>query len=520
MPASTTASPVIYDIAVIGGGINGCGIARDAAGRGMKVILAEQGDLAQGTSSASTKLIHGGLRYLEHYEFRLVRESLTEREVLMKNAPHIIWPLRFILPHHRELRPAWFLRLGLFMYDHLGGRKLLPATKTLDLRNSVFGQPLTDNFKKGFEYSDCWVDDARMVVLNALDAVTKGATVLTRTRCTGAQRVDGIWQITLHSSDPQKDQATQANQTDQTIYAKTLVNAAGPWVDQLLTDIQQLQGKQRNVRLVRGSHVVVPKIYEHDRAYIFQNGDGRIMFAIPYEQDFTLLGTTDRDHGGQPGEVKIADDEVSYICESASVYFKQPIKPADVVWTYSGVRPLYDDGASAAQEATRDYVLKVSDLDGKAPLLNIFGGKITTYRRLAEDALQKLQPYLPAMGKQWTVKASLPGGDFPVDGVVVLTEKLQKDYHFIDSAWAHSLIRRYGTRAWAVLGDAQTAADMGKAFGATLTEREVRFLQTEEWAVSADDILWRRSKLGLHMTVTQRAGLADWLATRQQQTTA
>lgn len=492
----------IYDMAIIGGGINGCGIARDAAGRGLTVFLAEQGDLAQGTSSASTKLIHGGLRYLEHYEFRLVREALTEREVLLKNAPHITWPMRFVLPHHKQLRPAWLLRLGLFIYDHLGGRKLLPATTTLDLNQHPAGQPLSSGFGKGFEYSDCWVDDARFVVLNALDAQSKGAVIKTRTRCTHIKRMDGVWEVQV------EDLQTQQSYT---VKARTLVNAAGPWIDQVLFSTQSIPNQKRNVRLVRGSHVVVPKLYEHDRAYIFQNGDGRIMFAIPYEHDFTLLGTTDQDHEESLDNIHISEDEAQYICDSASVYFKQPIKRDDVVWTYSGVRPLYDDGASAAQEATRDYVLKVEDKAGKAPLLNIFGGKITTYRRLAEDALDKLAAYLPTQQPPWTAKEALPGGNFALDQVDAQINQLQRDYVFIDEAWAHSLIRRYGTRAWQILGDAETLNDLGQNFGATLTEREVNFLRDQEWALTADDILWRRSKLGLHMSEAQRQRLAAWL---------
>ncbi|MEZ5537678.1 MAG: glycerol-3-phosphate dehydrogenase [Thiolinea sp.] len=500
-----------YDIAIIGGGINGCGIARDAAGRGLKILLTEQGDLAQGTSSASTKLIHGGLRYLEHYEFRLVRESLTEREVLWRMAPHIIWPMRFILPHHKALRPAWLLRLGLFIYDHLGGRKKLPPTKTIDLRTDATGQPLIDEFKKGFEYSDCWVDDARLVILNALDAQQRGATIHTRTQCVAARRSNDVWEVILRDTNTEETHI---------IYARTLVNAAGPWVDELLNTTGQKQQEKRNVRLVRGSHVIVPKIYEHDRAYIFQNGDGRIMFAIPYEQDFTLLGTTDADHHDAPGEVKISETEAQYICDSASVYFKQPIRREDVVWTYSGVRPLYDDGASAAQEATRDYVLRVDTQDSKLPLLNIFGGKITTYRRLAEDALDKLQPWLHTRQAVWTADSCLPGGDFPIENLGQTTKKLQTDYPFIDQAWAKSLIRRYGTRAWDMLGDAGSAEDLGQNFGADLTEAEARFLIREEWAQDAEDILWRRSKAGLHMTEQQRFAFSAWLETTDVRATA
>lgn len=504
MNASTQQDTKLYDIAIIGGGINGCGIARDAAGRGLSVFLAEQDDLAQGTSSASTKLIHGGLRYLEHYEFMLVRKALTEREVLLKNAPHIIWPMRFILPHHKELRPAWFLRLGLFLYDYIGGRKLLPPTKTIDLTKHETGTPLIDAFKKGFEYSDCWVDDARLVVLNALDAQERGADIHTRTRCIGAERKDGLWHVTLQDTD---------NQQTRMITAKTLINAAGPWVDNMLTQTELKQSDKANVRLVRGSHIVVPKLYEHDRSYIFQNGDGRIIFAIPYEQDFTLVGTTDADQTTPLDQVEISTDEVEYICEAASVYFKQSISRDDIVWTYAGVRPLYDDGASAAQEATRDYVLRVDEASaGQTPLLNIFGGKITTYRCLAEDALDKLADYLPKQRTQWTEQAALPGGDFPPSDVKIQVARLRSDYSFVDADWGLSLIRRYGTRAWDVLGAAKTLDELGQSFGATLTEREVTFLIEHEWARSAEDIMWRRSKLGLHMTLEQRAAFQQWFA--------
>ncbi|HPE61539.1 MAG TPA: glycerol-3-phosphate dehydrogenase [Thiolinea sp.] len=499
-PAETVPDTV-FDIAIIGGGINGCGIARDAAGRGLSVLLAEQGDLAQGTSSASTKLIHGGLRYLEHYEFRLVREALSEREVLWQNAPHIIRPLRFVLPYHKGLRPAWLLRLGLFIYDHLGGRKRLPPTRTLDLRTDPVGKPLNTDFSKGFEYSDCWVDDARLVVLNALDAAARGARILTRTRCSAARRENGLWQVQLTDQDRGETR---------TIQARMLVNAAGPWVDHVLEALQLKHSGTAHVRLVRGSHVIVPKLYEHERAYIFQNQDGRIIFAIPYEQHFTLLGTTDADHQGALDSVRITAEETRYICAAASEYFRTPIDPETVVWSYSGVRPLYNDGAGAAQEATRDYVLKVSDVDGKAPLLNIFGGKITTYRRLAEDALHKLTAYTTAAGPAWTAQAALPGGRFGVDEVRTQTERLQQDYPFVSDDQAVSLIRRYGLRAWELLVDAKKSEDMGRAFGVGLTEREVIFLVRQEWARQADDILWRRSKLGLHMTEAQRNAFRDW----------
>ena len=496
------AADTVYDLAIIGGGINGCGIARDAAGRGLKVFLAEQGDLAQGTSSASTKLIHGGLRYLEYYEFSLVSAALMEREILLKNAPHIIWPMRFILPHNKAIRPAWLVRSGLFLYDHMGGRKLLPATKTLNLLTDSAGQPLKPQFQRAFEYSDCWVDDARLVALNAVDAAKRGADIRVYTRCTQAQRSNDLWQIQLTN--------TQTKQNE-TIRARILINATGPWIDHLLHELKSLPPEQHNVRLVRGSHIVIPKLYAHDKAYFFQNIDGRIMFAIPYEKDFTLLGTTDQDHRAPLEQVQITEAEIQYLCHAASLYFKQAIQRESVVWTYSGVRPLFDDGASAAQEATRDYVLKLEGDAGQAPLLNIFGGKITTYRRLAEDALAKLKPWLSNTNPAWTHQAALPGGEFALDEFDVLTLQLQQDYPFVDAAWAHSLMRRYGKRAWDLLADAKNLDDMGQLFGATLTEREVRFLQHTEWARNAESLLWRRSKLGLHMTAAQREAFSAWL---------
>ncbi|WP_019645235.1 glycerol-3-phosphate dehydrogenase [Novispirillum itersonii] len=495
----------IYDLAIIGGGINGCGIARDAVGRGLSVYLCEQGDLAQATSSASTKLIHGGLRYLEYYEFRLVREALIEREVLLNAAPHIIWPLRFVLPHVKGLRPAWLLRLGLFLYDNLGGRKLLPGTRGLDLRHDAAGAPLRDGYRKGFEYSDCWVEDARLVVMNAMDAVERGAVIETRTRCTGAQREDGLWLVSVTDAD---------TGLSKSIRARAIVNAAGPWVEDVLTTKVKATVPAR-IRMVRGSHVVVPKIFEHDRAYIFQNPDGRIVFAIPYEHDFTLIGTTDHDHKGDPAAVHCTEEEAQYLCDAASEYFRRPVRREDVVWTYSGVRPLYDDGASAAQAATRDYVLKLEDANGAAPLLSIFGGKITTFRKLAESALEKLIPYFPGKRGPWTDKAVFPGGDFSPTDVWSLIAALKKDYPFLDDVWARRLVRAYGTRARQLLGDAASVADMGEQFGATLTEREVVYLMKKEWAREAADIVWRRSKLGLRMTAEQIARLDLWMRTNR-----
>jgi len=491
------------DLLVVGGGINGAGIARDAVGRGASVMLVEQDDLASATSSWSTKLIHGGLRYLEYYEFRLVREALIEREVLWGIAPHIIRPLRFVLPHHRGLRPAWLLRLGLFMYDHLGGRKRLWPTRTLDLSTDPAGQPLKPGFSKGFEYSDCRVDDARLVVLNARDAADRGAVIRTRTRAVAAERVDGLWRVTLEN---------RRGGGTETVTARAMVNAAGPWVESFLTGVAGTTPPAR-VRLVQGSHIVVPRIFDHDRAYIFQNADNRIIFAIPYEDHFTLIGTTDQDYDGDPAAVKASETEIAYLCAAASEYFRKAVAPANVVWTYSGVRPLYDDGASAAQEATRDYVLHKDGGGAVAPLLSVFGGKITTYRRLAISALEQLVADLPVLGDKvgWTAAAALPGGDIPGDLPYSFGEGLWRSHSFLDPQVAARLARSYGTRARAILDGAATMADLGRDFGCGLTEAEIAYLRREEWAVTADDVLWRRSKLGLHLDAGQRAAVAAHL---------
>ncbi|SDU44797.1 glycerol-3-phosphate dehydrogenase [Stappia sp. ES.058] len=496
-----------YDLLVVGGGINGCGVARDAAGRGYSVCLAEMNDLASGTSSWSTKLIHGGLRYLEFYEFRLVREALSERELLWSIAPHIIRPLRFVLPHSKGLRPRWLLRLGLFLYDHLGGRKLLPATRTLDLRKDPAGDPLKPGFSTAFEYSDCWVDDARLVALNARDAADRGAQINTRTQVVAARREGGVWHATLRDTD-----------TDATrdVTARLMVNAAGPWVDRLLESALK-RNDARNVRLVQGSHIVVRKLFDHDRAYIFQNADGRIVFAIPYEQDFTLIGTTDRDYEGDPANVAATEEEILYLAAAASEYFKVPIERDDVVWTYSGVRPLFDDGASKAQEATRDYVLKLDTGAGgaeHAPLVNIFGGKITTYRRLALSVLEQVENVLGAVGKPWTRGATLPGGDFPTTGFEALVGDLQDAYPALPPKLVHRLVRNYGTRARTILEGATTPDDLGRNFGADLHAREVAYLMDQEWARSAEDVLWRRSKLGLHLSQDQADALGQWMRDR------
>ncbi|KZK98333.1 Aerobic glycerol-3-phosphate dehydrogenase [Pseudovibrio sp. Ad26] len=493
-----------YDLFVIGGGINGCGIARDAAGRGLSVFLAEKTDFASATSSASTKLIHGGLRYLEYYEFRLVREALKEREVLLNMAPHIIWPLRFILPHHKGLRPAWFLRLGLFMYDHLGGRKLLPATKTVPLDSAPFNDGLKSLFTRGFEYSDCWVNDARLVVLNARDAAARGAEIRRNTEVVRASRNGSGWDVEIRDNESGKTEL---------VHAKALVNAAGPWVSNVLKGAIGLNS-QANVRLVKGSHIIVPKMFGHDRSFIFQNADGRIVFAIPYEDDFTLIGTTDVDYQGDPSGVACSDDEVAYLCSAVSEYFSKEVTPDMVVRTYSGVRPLYDDGASEARAATRDYVLEMDEGESKAPLLSVFGGKITTYRRLAEHALEKLADYLPQAAKKnsWTKDSVLPGGDFEPSDFGAKVASLKSAYPFLEHDHAYRLVRSYGSDAMKILGYAKTTAEMGAHIGGDLYACEVNWMVEQEWAVTAEDILWRRSKLGLHLPKEAAGVLEHYLA--------
>ncbi|WP_423068922.1 glycerol-3-phosphate dehydrogenase [Devosia sp. CN2-171] len=497
----TTTTPV--DIFIIGGGVNGTGIARDAQGRGHSVMLAEMHDLASGTSSAATKLVHGGLRYLEHYEFRLVRESLIEREVLWASAPHIIWPLRFVLPYEKNLRPAWLLRLGLFVYDHLGGRKLLPATKTLDLMQDAAGKPLKPGHKVAFEYSDGWVDDARLVVLNARDAADKGASINVQTKVTSARRENGLWVIEMQDKAGKRSTAS----------ARLLVNAGGPWVDHV---IAETLGKNdaHNVRLVKGSHIVVNKLFDHDRCYFFQNADGRIFFAIPYEHDFTLIGTTDQDFAGDPTGVKISDEETDYLLAAANEYFARQITRADIVWTYSGVRPLFDDGASAAQEATRDYVLKTEGDEGEAPLINIFGGKLTTHRRLSEQVVDKIDALIGAKGPKWTRDGTLPGGDFPPTAFEATLRGHMSRYPKLGLPVLRRMTRAYGTLVPTILGNRQTASEFGTLFGGTLTQVEVDYLMDHEWARTADDVLWRRSKQGLRFNAEEKAALADYMAKR------
>ncbi len=491
----------MYDVAVIGGGVNGCGIARDAAGRGLKVLLVEQGDLASGTSSASTKLVHGGLRYLEQYEFRLVRELLLEREVLWTMAPHIVKPMRFVLPHHKGLRPAWLIRLGLFLYDHIGGRRRLPPCRSIDLQHDAAGKPLQPQYVKGFEYSDCWVDDARLVVLNAMDAAARGADIRVRTELTGATCEDGCWHLNL---------ADRRGGGESRAEARVLVNAAGPWVAEVLNRCLN-SSRQARIRLVRGSHIVVPRLFEHERAYIFQNADRRIVFAIPYEHDFTLIGTTDVDVGDDPRAARISAAEIDYLCRAVNEYFANPVSPDDVVWSYAGIRPLYDDGSSDAQQATRDYVLELTKLDGGAAKINVFGGKITTYRRLAAEVMERLSPVLPSMGAAWTRGAALPGGDFAIEALENEIVALQARCPVLTTDHARRLVRAYGTRAGEIVAEVKTAADLGAHFGADLYECEAAYLVRHEWAMTPEDILWRRSKLGLRVGPEDVKRLAAWL---------
>ncbi|MEX0383673.1 glycerol-3-phosphate dehydrogenase [Spiribacter pallidus] len=490
-----------YDLVVVGGGINGAGIARDAAGRGLRVLLCEQGDLANYTSSASTKLVHGGLRYLEYYEFRLVQKALAEREVLMGIAPHIIWPLRFVMPHVKELRPAWMIRMGLFLYDHLGGRKKLPGSRGLNLQTHYTGKPLKDSLKKGFMYSDCWVQDSRLVVLNCMDVEARGGTVLPRTRCTDAQRSDEHWSVEL--TDTVSGKTTRVN-------TRAVINAAGPWVARLLSDAMH-RNDDKDVHLVKGSHIVVPRMFDHEASYLFQNDDGRVIFAIPYEQHFTLIGTTDVAYEGNPAEAEASDDEIQYLCDAVNRYFKQGIEPADVVWTYSGVRALYDESDEADVSAvSRDYSL---DLDSSAaPLLSVFGGKITTYRTLARQAVDQVAPLLGAPIDDWTGKAALPGGDIPGGDFEHYLERLCAARPWLPQDMAWRLARNYGTRTEQILGEAASLDDLGEHFGADLYEAELRYLAEAEWAMTAEDAIWRRSKLGLMLTPAERERVAAWYA--------
>lgn len=492
-----------YDVAIVGGGINGAGVARDAAGRGLNVLLCEQHDLGAHTSSASTKLIHGGLRYLEQYEFGLVRKALQEREVLLRAAPHIIWPMRFVMPHDRRLRPRWLIRAGLFLYDHLGGRELLPASHGIDLTRHPAGRPLQPELRYGYEYSDCWVEDARLVLLNAMDAVEHGATVLPRTACVGAQRLADRWALTLRSGAEEYP-----------VDARVLVNAAGPWVSRFLEDVAAGNRSERKVRMIKGSHIVVPALFEHDRAYLFQNPDGRVVFAIPYEGDFTLIGTTDEAFSGDPATVRISDQEVRYLCDTVSRYFRQSVSPEQVVWSYSGVRPLYDDAAKNASAVTRDYVLDLDAANGQAPILSIFGGKITTYRKLAEDVLAQIQPLLGRGSGTWTAGRPLPGGDIPEADFEAWLEARQQDYPWVPQPLLRRYGRQYGTRLERILGGKTALSDLGEHLGDGLYVAELEYLVEQEWVREAEDLLWRRSKLGLHVQAETRERLVHWLAAR------
>jgi glycerol-3-phosphate dehydrogenase len=485
-----------FDLAVIGGGINGTGIARDAAGRGLSVLLIEQGDLACGTSSASTKLIHGGLRYLEHGWLRLVREALVEREVMLRMAPHLIRPMRFVLPCQPEMRPAWMLRLGLLVYDRLGGRTVLPRSRSVDLACDPVGAPLRRSSGRAFLYSDCWADDARLVVLNAVDAAERGAAVRTRTRCLGAER-GRSWRLMLETRG-RRDIAT----------ARVLVNATGPWVVHFA---EQILGRRVPipVRLVKGSHIVVRRLFDHDHGYLLQLQDRRIVFALPFERDFTLVGTTDSSFEGDLAGIKPGSEEIAYLCAAVSAYFRVTIGPSDVVWSFAGVRALYDDGSSKPQDISRDYVLALDET--AAPLLTVYGGKITTYRRLAEQALDRIAHRLPA-GPAWTRASCLPGGELARGGLEGLVAATRKARPFLSEQHARRLVQAYGVRVGRVLGAARRLSDLGPCLGADLTGSEVRYLMEREWAETADDVLWRRTKLGLRLSGAEREALARFMA--------
>ncbi len=485
------------DLVVIGGGINGAGIARDAAGRRLSVIMCEKGDLAEGTSSRSGKLIHGGLRYLEYFEFRLVREALIEREVLLKAAPHIVWPMRFVLPHSPEQRPAWLVRLGLFLYDHLGGREKLPPCRRIDLRNDLEGQVIKDDYRLAFEYSDCWVDDARLVVLNALDAKERGATILTRTAATSARRTNGTWDIEFRGGD-----GTQSR-----VSAKALVNAAGPWVEDVISGVVGVNSTRR-VRLVKGSHIIVRKFWNGPHAYLLQNHDKRVIFVNPYEDDLCLIGTTDIPYEGRAEDVSINAHEIDYLLAAVNRYTKKQLTRADIISSFSGVRPLSDDNAANPSAVTRDYVF---DCDGEPPLLSVFGGKITTYRKLAEHALQKLKPFFPVMKGDWTAKAALPGGNISNADFDAFVANLQREYPWMPEDVVRHYARLYGSRVEKIINGASNLKGLGQHFGGTFYEAEAAYLRTHEWAQTAEDILDRRTKHGLHLSQQQRESLARYL---------
>ncbi|QIG47639.1 glycerol-3-phosphate dehydrogenase [Nordella sp. HKS 07] len=492
------------DLLVIGGGINGAGIARDAAGRGLKVLLCEKDDLAQGTSSRSGKYIHGGLRYLEYYEFRLVREALTEREVLLKAAPHIIWPMRLVLPHSPEQRPAWLIRLGLFLYDHLGKRETLPGCRRIDLVRDPEGAIMRGEFKTGFEYSDCWVDDARLVVLNAIDARDRGATILTRMAAVSARREKGLWQVDLKGVEGARR-----------VEARVLVNAAGPWVQEVLGQVSGVNSTRR-IRLVKGSHIVVPKFWDGPHAYLFQNDDKRVIFVNPYQDNLCLIGTTDIPYEGRPEDVAIDEREIDYLLAVVNRYSKRELKRSDIIQGFSGVRPLYDDNAANPSAVTRDYVFDIDGGEGQAPLLSVFGGKITTYRKLAEHALQKLSSHFPKMSGDWTGSAHLPGGDLNgAASFAAFVDQLGTRHGWLSAPLARHYARLYGSMAHGLLDGTTSMNDLGRHFGGLLYEREIAYLREAEWAQTAEDILERRTKHGLHLTPSEieavRAYLKGWM---------
>lgn len=496
-------SAPVHDMLIVGGGINGAGIARDATGRGLSVLLVEQEDLAQHTSSASTKLIHGGLRYLEYGEFRLVREALIERERLLAMAPHIIWPLSFVLPQVNSPRPAWLVRLGLFLYDHLGGRKVLPATRTIArLDKDSRGNGLKSG-AKAFVYSDCWVEDSRLVALNAMDARNRGADIRTRTRLIDAQRSDGLWTARI------QDDAGIITE----VRARILVNAAGPWVADVISRVPGGRS-DRGVRLIKGSHIVLPRLYEGDHAFLLQNPDKRVVFAIPYQGDYTLVGTTDEAWNEAPGAAAISPAETRYLLDTVARYFERPVSEGDMVWSYAGIRPLYDDRSSNASAVTRDYVLDLDAEDGKAPMLNIFGGKITTYRKLAEHAMEKLAPFTQGAGAAWTAGATLPGGDLPGGDFDAFVRSIVADRPALPPTLLRRLARAYGSAALTILGDAQTPDALGRHFGGDLYGAEVDYLAREEWARTGRDVLFRRSKLGLKLGSEVESALDSYLASR------
>jgi len=491
----------IYDLLVVGGGINGCGVARDAAGRGLRVLLCESGDLAEQTSSRSTKLIHGGLRYLEQYEFRLVREALREREVLLSMAPHLVWPMRFVLPHNQHLRPAWMIQVGMLLYDYLAGRKVLKASRCVNLSQHTAGRALKDDSNKGFIYSDCATYDSRLVVLNAIDAAEHGAAIFTRTKCLVARRQDNHWIAAL-----------QDTVTDRRfdVTARALVNTTGPWVNAFIDDALKIPTAYR-IRLIKGSHMVVPRLFAHDYAYILQHNDRRIVFVIPFEKNYSLIGTTEVDYDGDPAQASMAEGEVAYLCDVINRYFTVQTHPQDVLWTYAGVRPLFDDAASSASTVSREYILELDNGAGRAPLISVFGGKLTAYRQVAEHTLAKLLPAMKIKAGAWTSEPGhpLPGGDLTDFSVFV--RELAQQYPGLPKSTIQRLARLYGTRARSLLDVADKVSALGRCFGADLYEAEARYLVDKEWARTAEDILWRRTRLGLQFSTQQVNQLQEWL---------